>query len=343
MKGKQFVLAPMDGMTHAAFRQICFDYGADGATTEMVSAVSYGRAKKRREAFEETLVRLPGEGNLAVQLIGSLPEDMAVSAQRITELNKFDAIDINMGCPARTVVGSGNGSALLLDPARAMEVMQAVKENTTLPVRLKLRLGWDENHIVADELAKAAGQMGFESITLHGRTRLQMYTGDVDAGAIRRVCEQANIPVFANGGATKAEDALSFLEETGASGVSIGRAALKQPWIFDDIRRLQRGEAIPERPAAERTGILLRMARILCAMRPEKFAINEMRKFSIWMIKGLSGGNEVLEKICNVDTLADYENVLEDYLNGLERVGDIYIHPELAEVITLDTVRNPVK
>ena len=341
MSEKQFVLAPMDGMTHAAFRQICFDYGADGATTEMVSAVSYGRAKKRREAFEETFIRLSGEGNLAVQLIGSLPEDMAVSAKRITELKRFDAIDINMGCPARKVVGSGNGSALLQNPALAMEIMQAVKENTNMPVRLKLRLGWDDGHIVADELARKAAELEFESITLHGRTRLQMYRDEVDADAIRRVAQSVNIPVFANGGVTDAQSALVFLERTGTAGVSIGRAALKQPWIFDDIRRLERGEAVPERPASERIGILIRMARILCSLRPEIFALHEMRKFSIWMLNGLAGCNEALADIFSAETLEGYTSILERYLEALERRNDIFVHPELADALTLDTVRLP--
>lgn len=341
MRDTKFVLAPMDGMTHAAFRQICFDYGADGATTEMVSAVSYGRAKKRREAFEETFVRLPEEGNLAVQLIGSLPEDMAVSAVRITELGRFDAIDINMGCPARKVVGSGNGSALLQNPALAEEIMQAVRENTTMPVRLKLRLGWDSEHIVADRLAKAAEDMGYESITLHGRTRLQMYRDSVDAEAIKRVVESVSIPVFANGGVTNAADAIEFLDKTGAAGVSIGRAALKQPWIFDDIRRLRAGETAAERTASERIGILVRMAGILCSLRPEIFALHEMRKFSIWMLNGLTGWRDTLSDIYGAETFERYASILSDYQNRLERSGDIYVHSELADALTLDTVRLP--
>jgi len=336
-----FVLAPMDGMTHAAFRQICFDYGADGATTEMVSAVSYGRAKKRREAFEETFVRLEGEGNLAVQLIGSVPEDMAVSAARISELKRFDAIDINMGCPARKVVGSGNGSALLQNPALAVEIMRAVKENTDMPVRLKLRLGWDSGHIVADRLCEEAAKLGYESVTVHGRTRSQMYRDEVDADAIRRIAVNTDIPVFANGGVTNARDAIGFLERTGAAGVSIGRAALRQPWIFDDIRRLRRGEEIPERTAGERVGILLRMAGILCALRPEKFALHEMRKFSIWMLNGLKNADDAMARICEVEVLSDYEDALGSYLAGLEAAGDVFVHPELAEAPTLDTVRMP--
>ena len=136
-RGPEFLLAPMDGMTRASFRSVCFDYGADGATTEMIQSLALGRAKKRMsETFAETLVRFPNEKNLAAQLIGSLPSMMAESARRLTALNRFDAIDINMGCPARKVVGSGNGAALLKTPERAMAVMAAVKGATDLPVRL---------------------------------------------------------------------------------------------------------------------------------------------------------------------------------------------------------------
>lgn len=339
MTEPQFVLAPMDGMTNAAFRKICFDYGADGATTEMVSAISYGRAKRKTSAFDEVLSRMPGEGPLAVQVIGCVPEDMAVSAQRLTELERFEAIDINMGCPARKVVGSGNGSAILQKPELAREIMAAVKENTSLPVRLKMRLGWDEQHIVAPEIALEAQKLGFESITLHGRTRFQMYKGEVNIPAIREVCGAVSIPVFANGGVTCAHDAITFLEETGASGVSIGRAALKQPWIFDDIRKLRRGEPIAERNAPERIGVLRDLARMLCSIRPEKFSIFEMRKFSLWMLAGLRDTDYALNRIYQTETLIGFEEILDDYLNYLTAKNDLRAHPELMPVPTLDTVQ----
>lgn len=341
MMDPTFVLAPMDGMSHAAFRKICFDYGADGATTEMVSAISYGRAKKKTSAFDEVLSRMPGEGPLAVQLIGSVPEDMAASAQRLTALNRFEAIDINMGCPARKVVGSGNGSAILQNPDLAREIMAAVKENTDLPVRLKMRLGWDENHIVAPEIAMEAENLGFESVTVHGRTRAQMYKGEVNIEAIRNVCQSVSIPVFANGGVTCARDALSFLEETGAAGVCIGRAALKQPWIFDDIRRLRKGEEPGKRDAYERIGVLKQLAEMLCRIRPEKFSIFEMRKFSYWMLPGLLFADEALTGIYKTETLKGFEGELDAYLNRLTRIGDTCIHPELMPEPTLDTVQNP--
>lgn len=334
-----FVLAPMDGMTRASFRSICFDYGADGATTEMIQSLALGRAKKRlSETFAETMVRYPNERNLAAQLIGSVPAMMAESARRLTAMNRFDAIDINMGCPARTVVGSGNGSALLKTPERALEVMRAVREATDLPVQLKLRLAWDEEHIVAPELIRAAQALGFRSVTLHGRTRSQMYKGPVNTEAIRAICALVEIPVYANGGVTCAGDALRFLRETGASGVAIGRAALRQPWIFDDIRHLRMGEPVPERLAPERVGLLKKLAALACGHRPEKVAVSEMRKFALFWLPGLTGYGEVLAALNGITTLDGFNRLLDGYLDGLSRDDDLAIHTELLPPPTLDTV-----
>ncbi len=339
MSEPQFVLAPMDGMTRASFRRVCFDYGADGATTEMIQSLALGRAKRKLSpTFAETMARLPGEGNLAAQLIGSVPAMMGASARKLTDLGRFNAIDINMGCPARTVVGSGNGSALLKNPTLAMEVMRAVRESTDLPVRLKLRLGWDGEHITAPELVAYAEALGFESITLHGRTRMQMYSGKVDLPAMRAIIGSVSIPVFANGAVTCARDALSFLEATGAAGVSIGRAALKQPWIFEDIRRLRAGLPLREHNAGERVQVLIRLATLACGLRPEAVAISEMRKFSGWLLAGLTNAPELLTLLNSITTLDAYREALERYLNKLAQTGDIHIHPEKDPSSSLDTV-----
>lgn len=334
-----FLLAPMDGMTRASFRSICFDYGADGATTEMIQSLALGRAKKRMSpTFMEVLVRFENEKNLAAQLIGSVPEMMAESARRLTAMGRFDAIDINMGCPARKVVGSGNGSALLLDPDRAVRVMAAVKAATSLPVRLKLRLGWDGEHITAPGLVREAENLGFESVTLHGRTREQRYGGRVDAEAISAIVRSVKLPVYANGGVTCAGDALTFLRETGAAGVAIGRAALKQPWIFDDIARLRGGEAVKPRLAQERISLLIRLAALACRHRPERVAVCEMRKFCGWLLPGLTGAEGVVKRLNGIDALSAYTALLEDYLNELVRSNDVGVHPELTPDCTLDTV-----
>ena len=339
MSQPRFLLAPMDGMTRASFRSVCFDYGADGATTEMIQSLALGRAKKRMSpTFAEVLVRFDNERNLAAQLIGSVPEMMAESARRLTAMGRFDAIDINMGCPARKVVGSGNGSALLLDPELALRVMAAVKGATALPVRLKLRLGWDSEHITAPRLVKEAEGLGFDSVTLHGRTREQRYGGRVDAAAIREIARSVRMPVYANGGVTCARDALAFLEETGAAGVAIGRAALKQPWIFDDIARLRRGEAEKPRRAPERIGLLERLGTLACGHRPERVAMCEMRKFCGWLLPGLTGAEEVLKRLNGIYTLEGYTALLDGYLDRLVRRGDTDIHQELLPRETLDTV-----
>ncbi|MBR1822375.1 MAG: tRNA-dihydrouridine synthase [Clostridia bacterium] len=335
-----FLLAPMDGMTRASFRSVCFDYGADGATTEMIQSLALGRAKKRMsDTFWETLARYPNERNLAAQLIGSDPAMMAEAARRLTALERFDAIDINMGCPARKVVGSGNGSALLKTPEQALAVMAAVRRATSLPVQLKLRLGWDADSITAPILIRAAAEMGFRSVTLHGRTRSQMYAGPVDTRAIRATCESVRIPIYANGGVTCAADALSFLRDTGAAGVAIGRAALRQPWIFDDIRRLRRGEPIPERTAVERVALLKRLAKLACGHRPERVAVSEMRKFCGWMLPGLSDAEAVLSRLNSIVALEDFNRLMDSYLEWLARRDDLHIHSELMPEPTLDTVR----
>ena len=335
-----FLLAPMDGMTRASFRRICFDYGADGATTEMIQSLALGRARKRlSDTFAETMVRYPNEKYLAAQLIGSHPAMMAESARRLTAMNRFDAIDINMGCPARKVVGSGNGSALLRTPEKAIAVMAAVRAATDLPVQLKLRLGWDETQITAPQLAKEAEALGLQSLTIHGRTRQQMYTGPVDVAAIREICRSVRIPVYANGGVACAQDALAFLQATEAAGVAIGRAALKQPWIFDDIRRLRMGKAVPERLAPERVALLQKLARLACGHRPEKVAVSEMRKFCGWLLPGFTGAEEVLAKLNGIVTLDGYNRLLDNWLERLVRENDLARHVGRMTPESLDTCR----
>ena len=335
------LLASMDGMTTAAFRSICFEYGADGATTEMIPAIGYARAKKKSKPIMDALVlRRPEEkGELAAQIIGNKPALMAEAARKLEALERFDIIEINMGCPARTVVSSGNGSAILNNLPLAEEILRGVCDAVQLPVRLKLRLGWDDEHIVAPQVCRIAEDAGCKSIIIHGRTRQQIYSGGVNIEAMRQVVEAVSIPVYANGAVVQAADAARFQRETGAAGVCIGRAALKSPWIFEDIRALERGEAIRERDAAERVGLLLRFADRLCRQKPEHFAVQELRKFCLWYLSGLTGADTAFEKVKYVDTLDGFRAVHEDYLNRLIRANDLHVHPELLPRETLDTVK----
>lgn len=335
------LLASMDGMTTAAFRSICFEYGADGATTEMIPAIGYARAKKKSKPIMDALVlRRPEEqGDVAAQLIGNDPALMAQAAQKLEALERFDRIEINMGCPARTVVSSGNGSAILNNLALVEEILHGVCNAVSLPVRLKLRLGWDDEHIVAPEVCRIAEDAGCKSIIIHGRTRQQIYSGGVNIEAMRRVVEAVSIPVYANGAVVQAADAARFQKETGAAGVCIGRAALKSPWIFDDIRALERGETLRERDAVERVDVLIRFAERLCMQKQEFFAVQELRKFCLWYLAGLTGANEAFEQVKYVENLDGFRRVHEDFLNRRIRENDLRIHPELLPRETLDTVQ----
>lgn len=329
-------LAPMDGMSHSAFRSICFEYGADGACTEMVAAISYARARRKRMPLMESLLdRRPEESLLAAQIIGKDPDTMAEAARRIEALNRFDAVEINMGCPARTVVGSGNGVAIMKDVALAERIIRAVCGAVEMPVRLKMRLGWDEEHITAPEIARIAQDAGCSAITLHGRTRSQMYCGDVDIEQMRMVREAVSIPLFANGAVETAADAARFAEAIGTDCVCIGRAALKQPWIFDDIKRLERGEALPERDAGERVGVLLKLTEGLCRLKPEIFAIRELRKFATWYLTGLHRDEEILAQLYRIEEKTAFDDALQEYLWKLIRDGLLHIRPDHAQ--SLDT------
>lgn len=329
-------LAPMDGMSHAAFRSICFEYNTDGACTEMVAAISYARVRRKRMAHIDALLcRRPEEHYLTAQIIGKEPEMMAEAARRIEQTQRFNAVEINMGCPARTVVGSGNGVAIMKDIPLAASIIQSVCNAVSMPVRLKMRLGWDNDHITAPEIARIAEDAGVSAITLHGRTRSQMYCGDVQIDQMRRVRESISIPLYANGAVETAADAAKFAEAVGTNHVCIGRAALKMPWIFDDIKRLERGEAIPERDAKERIGILLRLTDRLCLLKPEKFAICEMRKFSGWYLKGLFRDEEILSTLYRHTEKAPFENALHEYLHMLIQEGELHLHPEATH--SLDT------
>lgn len=335
------LLASMDGMTTAAFRSICFEYGADGATTEMIPAPGFARAKRKRSPVLDALAlrREEERGQLAAQIIGGEPKLMAAVAQRLEALERFDVIEINMGCPARTVVSSGNGSVLLRDPARAGDILRAVCEAVRLPVRLKLRLGWDDEHITAPEIAKIAEEAGVCELILHGRTREQMYAGEVQIEHMLRVREAVKIPIYANGAVACAADAAEFARVAHADGVCIGRAALKAPWIFEDIHALERGEKIRERDARERIGMLLKLAKRLCQQKPEHFAMQEMRKNCRWYLSGLTGADAAFEEVKTADTLEKFCDIHEHLLNRLVQADDLYIHPELMQDAGLDTVR----
>ena len=322
-------LAPMQGLTDAALRTVCFSFGCRGAVTEMVETGTYAHTKKKLAAIESGLTRFPEEGELFVQLIGKDPAEMAWAAEHVTAMGRFDGIDINMACPARKVTSGGSGCALMNDPARAEAILGAVLESTDLPVSLKLRLGWDAAHENARELAFMAQEKGVCRVTLHGRTRAQHYGGAPDTAAMRLVAQALSIPLIANGGVHAPEDAAPFLAETGAQAVSVGRAALLTPWIFEDIPRAETGEAIPQRDAAWRAALLLRLLSLSLRLREEKLCVMRMRKFTPWYLDGLTGLEALLEQVNRMERADDYTEAVTRFADRLTEEGDALPHPEL--------------
>ena len=224
------ILAPMAGITDLPFRIITEKFNPGLVCTEMVSskAIYYGDEKTKK------LLKTDGEKRpISMQIFGSDPETMAYSAKKISEI--ADILDINMGCPAPKVVKNGDGSKLLLDLKKAEEIIKAVVRNSSVPVTLKFRKGWDNQNIVACDIAKIAEDNGISAITIHGRTRDEFYTGKADLDIIKKVKETVEIPVIGNGDITDEETAKRMFEYTGVDGIMIGRGAIGNPWIFEQI------------------------------------------------------------------------------------------------------------
>ena len=310
-------LAPMAGVTDMPMRMLCFEQGAAWAVTEMVSAKGYLCAPENSRAIGELLRRDPREGVLGVQLFGREPDTVARAAARLSEKG-FRFIDINMGCPAHRIVGNGEGSALMRSPELAGEIVYAAARATGLPVTVKMRAGWDEEHINAPELAAICEQAGAAAVTVHARTRVQQYAGRADWAVIRAVRERVRIPVIGNGDVRCADDFLRMREETGCAGVAIGRGAQGNPWLFAAIRARLRGEAYRAPGVRERVAMAMRHGRMQAEFIGEVQAAREMRKHIIWYLSGLPGCARVREQAGRVATLAEMDALLSGYADRLE-------------------------
>ena len=303
-------LAPMAGITDQVYRRLCFEQGCDGATTDMVSAQGYLTAPPDRNAYRFLLARFPEEGPLAVQIFGSEPRFMAQAAARLTDLGLFSAIDINMGCPAQTVVGGQSGSALMKDPALAAEIVRQVKQATPLPVTVKMRLGWDEEHKNAVAFAQALEQAGADGLTVHGRTRQQQYAGKADWAMIGQVKRAVSIPVIATGDIVDEKTALDALQITGCDGLAIGRAALGNPWIFAEIKAALKGEAYTPPPFSQVISTAMRQAHEMAAWKGERSALLEMRKHFAWYTAGRRNSAQVRTKVNLASSFEEVEALL---------------------------------
>lgn len=303
---KRAVLAPMAGVADRAFREVCVSYGAAYVTSEMVSSkgITMSDRKSRR-----LLMLSDEERPAAVQIFGDNPEIMAESAKECLEF-KPQSIDINMGCPAPKIAGNGGGSALLKNPALAGEIIKAVSSAVNVPVTVKIRSGWDFDSINAVEMAKIAEENGAAAITVHGRTRMQMYAPPVDLSVIAEVKKNVSIPVIGNGDIVDGTSAARMLEETNCDAVMVGRGALGRPWVFAQIEAfLKHGVILPEPPVSERMLCMLKHVKLICEYKGEKVGMLEARKHAAWYTKGIRGAAAYRREICALEAFSQLEEL----------------------------------
>lgn len=309
---KTIRLAPLAGVTDWPFRLLCFEQGCDCAYTEMVSAMGYVYAPKQR-ATQELLRKDDREGPLVLQLFGKEPDYMAKAAAELSRDGRFCGIDINMGCPAAKIAGSGEGSGLMRTPALAYDVMRAAVDASALPVSVKMRLGWDDDSINVLELAQLAEKAGVREITVHGRTRMQQYSGTADWEWISRVKQEVGIPVIGNGDITTAAQALDRLKNSGTDGIMLARGAMGNPWLFRQIRDALEGREPKEPTPRERVDMILRHYEMMLGWKEEYIAVREMRKHIAWYLHGLRGASQMRVRINSISSPEEAMACLRDY------------------------------
>lgn len=312
------ILAPMAGVSDIAYRLLAKEHGASMVCTEMVSAMGI---KYKNERTHELLRMEAVEHPVSMQIFGSNPEAIALGAKVVADAGA-DIVDINMGCPVKKVVSSGDGSALMKTPDLAARVAEAAVKAVDVPVTVKMRIGWDDDHINVVDFAKRIESTGVAAVAVHGRTREQMYMGRADWSYIKAVKDSLSIPVIGNGDVWTPEDALRMMQETGCDAVMIGRGAQGNPRIFERTNHyLTTGELRPEPTYLERLDMLLKHFELLCRYKGAALGVREIRTHAGWYMRGMPEAAYWRNRVNTIHTVESFKKELSTYRDVLENWG----------------------
>ena len=303
-------LAPMAGVADRAMREICMSHGASFCVGELTSSRGVSLGDKKSASL---LSCNDAERPIASQLFGSEPQIMAEAAVKALEFNP-DFIDINMGCPAPKVAGNGGGSALMKDAVLAQKIVEAVVNTVNIPVTVKMRTGWDSEHLNAVELAKRVEAVGASMVTVHGRTRMQMYSPGIDYKTIAEVKNAVKIPVVANGDVLSGETAKQMYDVTGCDFVMVGRAAQGNPFVFEEINAFMKNEEYVPPSLEQRFSVLLEQIELMRKYKDERKALLESRKHTAWYMQGLNGAAALRRECGEINSIEDIKIICQKAL-----------------------------